>query len=100
MTVKILPTTAQAIQHYQQAVTCCHVAGQMMAQYDFDFLLEAINRAETVTPITDPNLYREKIDAMKRDKEILKAARPLWLLFKKHQAPNVITPPTAPKKCG
>ena len=80
--------TQQAIQHYQQAVMCCHVAGQMLARFDLDFLLTAINRAEAVAPLTDPTLYREKSEAMNRDKEILKAARPLWLLFKKHEAKN------------
>lgn len=70
---------------YRGAVQAAALCASMLAQWDLPGLLEAIGRAETVGPIVDPTLYREKAGAMAEDKALLEAALPLWKMRKKLQ---------------
>lgn len=67
---------------YRAAVMHVALAAQLLAAHDLPALLEAIAKAEAIGPILDPTLYRQKGKAMMEDREILRAALPLWRLGK------------------
>jgi hypothetical protein len=52
----------------------------MIYVHDIPKLLADIERADAVGWAIDPTLYRDKVDAMNEDREVLKAALPLWHL--------------------
>lgn len=62
---------------YQAAIHACMLARHLLWQHDIPALLEDIAHAESVGPILDPTLYREKARAMEQDRELLRAALPL-----------------------
>lgn len=62
---------------YQSAVNACAIAARLLAEHDLPGILEAIERAHSLGAMLDPTLYREKVQAMDQDKEILEAAGPL-----------------------
>jgi len=68
---------------YQAAVRCAAMTASMLAQWDIPVLLSSIDQAESIGPLVDPTLYREKAEAMREDRDILKAALPLWRIGKK-----------------
>ena len=68
---------------YQVAVKACIVACLIVTQHDIPGMLEAIERAHSIGPFLDPTLYRDKVGAMEQDKEILRAALPLFKLREK-----------------
>lgn len=62
------------VDDYKAAVRTCYLAAKMLAQHDLKHVIAAINRAETVGPIVDPTLYREKSGHMAEDKRVVEAA--------------------------
>lgn len=71
---------------YKQAILAVATCAKIIALHDLRGLLEAIDRAETLGPLLDPTLYRDKADDMRADAELLRAALPLWRMAKAHQA--------------
>ncbi len=67
---------------YQGTVRACYFCGQVLAPYDLPAMIKAIEHAETVGPVLDPTLYRDKVNAMLQDKALLEAALPLWKLHR------------------
>ena len=65
---------------YRAAVLACAAAGGMLAAHDLAETLRAIETAETMGPIIDPTLFKDKAKAMREDAELLRAALPLWRL--------------------
>ncbi|OHD23791.1 MAG: hypothetical protein A2Y38_17015 [Spirochaetes bacterium GWB1_59_5] len=59
---------------YKAAVIAAVTCARMLAQHDIPALLEAIDYAESVGPIIDPTLWRNKAKAMSEDRELLLAA--------------------------
>lgn len=76
---KLPPLSPEAIE-YQSLLRSAMLAGAMLQPFDIDGALVAIGRSHAIGPILDPTLYRDKVDAMELDAELLKAARPLWRL--------------------
>lgn len=71
---------------YQAAVGSCALVGAMLTEHDIPAMLRAINHSEAMGPMIDPTLYREKIDAMMQDKDLLEAALPLYRWAKQQKA--------------
>jgi hypothetical protein len=78
-----MSSRSEDVEKYQAAVMACHMMGQMLQQYDLPELIRAINMAESIGPIVDPTLWRDKRKAMSEDKEVLQACMPIWELVKK-----------------
>jgi hypothetical protein len=72
----------EKVRKYQVAIGTCTTAGYMVSCHDVPGLLNAIEKAETLGPIVDPTLYREKSGAMAEDAALLRAALPLWKLMR------------------
>lgn len=70
-----MPWPSLHVDAYQQARMACEIAKRLLEEHDFDGLLDAISRADSVGAILDPTLYREKIDAMLEDRKVFEAAR-------------------------
>ncbi len=70
---------------YQPTVMACAIAAKMLGQWDLPAMIASIDQADTVGPVFNPTLYLEKHHAMAEDRELLEAARPLWLWFKTRQ---------------
>jgi hypothetical protein len=62
------------IETYQQARIACELARNLLSSHDFQELLRAIERAESVGPIVDPTLYRAKAAAINEDRDVFAAA--------------------------
>ena len=62
---------------YRAAVQAVIVASQVLAVHDFERLLEAIDRADSIGPLLDPTLWRDKHKAMEEDKVLFRLALPL-----------------------
>ncbi len=65
------------IAEYQAAVLACVQARALLRQHDLPAILAAIEHAETVGPVLDPTLYRERAPAMREDRALLRAAMAL-----------------------
>jgi len=50
----------------------------LMEMLPLDEALAAANKADALGPILDPTLYREKQRALDEDRELIRAALPLW----------------------
>lgn len=61
---------------YKEARIACQLARTILKAHEDDFaeLLRAISRAETLGPILDPTLYRDKRKAMDEDRKVFEAA--------------------------
>lgn len=70
---------------YQATVRQCHGIALALTMHDIPGMLRAIDRADTMGPILDPTLWRDKHKAMEEDKKTLEAALPLWQLGQKLQ---------------
>ncbi len=62
------------LETYRAAVVACALARQVLRQHDLAGLIRAIDHAETVGPVLDPTSYRERGDAMREDRELLRCA--------------------------
>jgi len=71
---------------YQAAVLAAVLCAGILSEHDIPSLLAAIDSAESLGPLLDPTLWREKHQAMQEDREVLRAALPLWELAKKLEA--------------
>jgi len=69
MTTTIIDS-AKAYRH--ALLSCYRIIGQLCA-LPLDELHAQILRAETLGPILDPTLYRDKADALRQDKQIVEA---------------------------
>jgi hypothetical protein len=78
-------STEAKIAEYRTAITTIALCARMIAEHDLPKLLADIEHADSVGPILDPTLWRDKHRAMEQDREILKAALPLHTLAKKMQ---------------
>lgn len=58
-------------------------AARIIVLVDVGDMLDRINRADTLGPMLDPTLWRDKQGAMHEDEEMLRAALPLWRWAKK-----------------
>lgn len=76
----------ETAEEYKEAVRACHMAAAIVGQHDLDGVLRRIANAETMGPLLDPTLYREKGQAMREDKEVVEAALPLCRLAAKLNA--------------
>ena len=65
---------------YRAAVVGVVMAARALEGHDLEGILAAISRADTLAPMIDPTLWREKHKAMAEDAEMLRAALPLWKL--------------------
>lgn len=70
-----VPTTAE---RYQAALLCVFQCAQFISTADVPDLLARIERAHSFGALLDPTLYRQKVQAMDQDKEMIEAALPLW----------------------
>lgn len=77
-------TDEEKISEYRSALYACRIAATILLAHDLDEMLAAIAKADALAPILDPTLYRDKAKAMHEDRELLEAARPLWVLAKRH----------------
>jgi hypothetical protein len=68
------------VETYQSAVQACAIAATLLRQHDIPELLRAIEHADAFGPLLDPTLWRDKHEAMNRDRKLLEAALPLWRL--------------------
>ncbi len=66
----------------------------MLYIYDIQHMLRDIDHADSVGPLLDPTLWMKKGQQMREDREILKAALPLWNMAKKAQKKAKTTPST------
>jgi hypothetical protein len=64
------------------------MAAKLLTYIDIPQMLADIERADTLGPLLDPTLWMNKSEAMNQDRELLKAALPLWKLAKKREAEN------------
>jgi hypothetical protein len=62
---------------YQSAVLSAKLCADLLRHHDIPEILGAIERAETLGPVLDPTLYRQKIRVMEEDRELLRAAQVL-----------------------
>jgi len=77
---------SRTAQEYQGAVVMVAAMARLLAGYDVPGLLADIEHAEAIGPVLDPTLYRDKAKAMGEDRELLRAALPLYQLGKKLEA--------------
>lgn len=76
----------EKIQEYREAIRhVIMIANMTLSMHDIPKLLADIERADAVGWIYDPTLYRDKLQAMNEDREVLNAALPLWKLAKEIQ---------------
>jgi len=68
---------------WQDSLRLVAMAALALESIDIPKMLERIDHADTVAPFFDPTLYMKKVDAMHQDREMLKAALPLWRFGKK-----------------
>lgn len=73
----------QKVAEYQSAIVAVRIAATMLAQHELTEILRAIEFADSFGPVLDPTLWRDKHEAMEQDREVLKAALPLWKLGRK-----------------
>jgi hypothetical protein len=76
-------TKDEDIEAYQAAVRAIALVAKLVVQHDIPKFLEAIEHADSVGPLLEPTLWREKRKAMLEDRELLRAALPLFDLGKK-----------------
>ena len=62
------------VELYRAARAACELAKGLLEQYDFSKLVAAIDRADSIGPILDPSLWKEKHRAMLEDREVFLAA--------------------------
>lgn len=62
------------IQAYRDAVITAQMCAQMLSVHNIDGLLADIATADSVGPMLDPTLWRDKHKAMDEDRELLEAA--------------------------
>lgn len=70
-------------QEYQDAVITAVLCAKMLSVHDLPALLEAIEHGDSVGPVLEPTLWREKRGAMVEDRAALRAALPLHEFGKK-----------------
>lgn len=70
---------------YQAAVGSCALVGSMLTEHDLPGMLAAIERADSIGCMIDPTLYRDKVEAMHQDKELIEAAMPLYRWAKRQK---------------
>lgn len=68
------------IKEYRDAILNITVCMNMLSGYDLPGILKAIEYADSVGPVFDPTLWRDKNKLMREDMEMVKAAMPLWRL--------------------
>lgn len=68
------------IEDYHSALLACITAAKVLQQHDLAKRLRDISTADTLGPMVDPTLWRDKHKAMYEDREVLEAALPLWKL--------------------
>ena len=68
----------EAGDRYRQSVITVVLASRALVDLDLPAILESIERAHVIGPFMDPTLYRDKMDAMNEDRDLLTAALPLW----------------------
>jgi hypothetical protein len=73
-------------EQYQQQLFTVAMTGRLLVDVDVPDLLQRIERAHSFGCMVDPTLYRDKVQAMDQDKEMLEAALPLWRWARKVQA--------------
>lgn len=83
------------IENYRLTVAQAALCARLLAEVPLDEMLAAIERAETTGPILDPTLWREKGRAMREDKALLEAARPLWKAGRKFREALMVAPAEA-----
>lgn len=62
------------VEFYKSARMACEIAKSLLEQHDFSTLIAAIDRADSIGPVLDPTLWREKHRAMLEDREVFAAA--------------------------
>jgi len=68
------------IKEYRYAILHISMAMNMLSVHDLPGILKAIEYADSAGPVFDPTLWRDKHKQMAEDKEMVKAAMPLWRL--------------------
>ena len=88
----LTPEAQVYVDDYQNNVKRLAMVASLIKDIPVALLLEEVKRAESVGPILDSTLWREKSDAMAMDKKLLEAALPLveW-------AQSMPAPPAEPQ---
>lgn len=68
------------VEAYRTALMLCIAAARLIGQFDIPKLLADIDHADSIGPILDPTLWRDKHEAMHEDREVFRAALPLYKL--------------------
>ena len=66
-----------SVAEYREALRACILAREILRAHDLPAFIFAIGQAETLAPILDPTLYREKAAAMGEDLALFRAAMTL-----------------------
>lgn len=56
---------------YRDALSRAYIAAALVRGIRLGAMLDAINRAESIGPITDPSLFRDRGAAMSQDKSVV-----------------------------
>jgi hypothetical protein len=71
-------TPRMTAEEYQQQLVNVAMTARLLVDVDIPDLLNRIERAHSFGCMVDPTLYRDKVQAMDQDKDMLEAALPLW----------------------
>jgi hypothetical protein len=75
--------SAERIADHRSARLACEMARNLLAQYDFDALIQACNKAEAAAPLLDPTLWMKKGRAMEEDREVFARAEHFLAAWKR-----------------
>lgn len=73
-------------EEYQQQLMNVAMTARLLVEVDIPDLLSRIELAHSFGCMLDPTLYRDKVEAMDQDKDMLEAALPLWRWSQKVKA--------------
>ena len=79
------PTNAET---YVAAMKSVLLAGSIISQWDLPGMLASIALVESVGPLLDPTSYRDKCNDLFHDRDLLKAALPLWEFCQRYKQNN------------
>lgn len=62
-------------EEYISARLACEMVKDLLKQHNFSELLSAIDRADTLGPMLDPTLWRDKRQVMMEDRKVFEVAK-------------------------
>lgn len=82
----MLTTDEQKFLEYRRALQSVWLAVAILRKTDFELLIAAIDKADTLGPLIDPTLYCEKHRLMAEDRELFVAAQNFVAKLPRHEA--------------